>query len=172
MPLLPSEKRRTFLGYRRSGTRGSGTRNFIVVIGTTAATSGIVRAIEARAKELRLHEAGPSLDGIVAIAHTEAGGPDRPNNFSLLLRTLAGFAVHANVAAVVIADFGHESLTGEVLREYMVDNRFELDCVPHTFLSLTGQWEKDMDLGIGAIRRHLPEVLAMVRCVAARVQPR
>jgi len=80
---------RTFAGYRRPGPRGVGTRNFIVVIGTTSRTASFARQLVARLQPLaRVH---PTIDGIVAIAHTEGGGQHEPNNTTEILRALAGF---------------------------------------------------------------------------------
>src|SRR5439155_7729810 len=60
---------RTFRGYRRPGRRGVGTRNFIVILGTTSRTASFARQLTARLQPLaRVH---PGIDGIVAIAHTE-----------------------------------------------------------------------------------------------------
>ncbi|HEX2621619.1 MAG TPA: UxaA family hydrolase, partial [Phototrophicaceae bacterium] len=87
----------TFEGFRRSGGRGVGTRNTIVLLGTSALTGGFVQALESRLKSLT--EKYLFIDGIVAAAHTE-GGNAQPNNLDLLLRTLAGFAVNPNVGAV------------------------------------------------------------------------
>ena len=41
---------RTFLGYRRAPSRGVGTRNFIVLLGTTSRTASYVRQLEARTR--------------------------------------------------------------------------------------------------------------------------
>ena len=79
----------TFSGYAR-GRRGAGTRNYAVILGTTSRTASYARLLAARLQEA----AGANLDGVVAIAHTEGGGRGTPNNKELLLRTLAGFAVH------------------------------------------------------------------------------
>src|SRR5947209_1031085 len=55
----------TFAGYRRPGARGVGTRNTIVVLGTTSRTASFARQLVARMQALaRVH---PSLDGLVAI---------------------------------------------------------------------------------------------------------
>jgi len=43
---------RTFLGYQRSGGRGVGTRNCIVLLGTTSRTASYVKQLEARLKGL------------------------------------------------------------------------------------------------------------------------
>ena len=65
---------RTFQGYVRPGGRGVGTRNCVVILGTTSRTASAARQLAARLQPLaRVH---PGIDGIVAIAHTEGGGPD------------------------------------------------------------------------------------------------
>ena len=129
----------------------------------------MVRAVEARAKELNLCAHCDTLDGVVAIAHTEAGGRERPHNYELLLRTLSGFVVHANVAAAVVVDYGHEVLTGADLEGHMRANQFPLDSVPHAFLRLSGEWEKDVEAGVQAVQHFLPTVAGMVGRSAARV---
>src|SRR6185436_20222453 len=87
-PVPRANPPRTFSGYRRPGRRGVGTRNTIVVIGTTSRTASFARQLVARLQVLaRVH---PTLDGIVAIAHTEGGGNEEPNNTTEILRALAG----------------------------------------------------------------------------------
>ncbi len=85
-PVALHEHTRTFLGYRRSPARGVGTRNMIVLLGTSSRTGSYVKQLAARLKPLANDYA--NLDGIVAAAHTEGATPD-PNNRELLLRTLA-----------------------------------------------------------------------------------
>jgi altronate dehydratase len=124
----------TFLGYRRPGQRGVGTRNMIVLLGTTSRTGSFVRRLaeqmQGRADEFA------NVDGIVAVAHTE-GADGHPNNLELLLRTLAGFIVHPNVGAILAVDYGSEAVTNAMLSAYMQQNGYALDQVPHHFLSLT-----------------------------------
>src|SRR5581483_9135577 len=104
--VAPAPAPRTFRGYRRPGRRGVGTRNFIVVLGTTSQTASFARQLAARLQPLaRVH---PGIDGMVPIAHTEAGGPAAPNNRLEVLRALAGFMVPPNVAAVLAVDHGSE----------------------------------------------------------------
>ena len=94
-----------FEGYARSAGRGVGTRNMIILLGTSSRTGGFVRQLEGRLAAA----AGryDNIDGIVAVAHTE-GGHDNPNNSESVLRTLAGFIVHPNVGAVLCVDYGLE----------------------------------------------------------------
>jgi hypothetical protein len=60
---------KTFSGYRRAGNRGVGTRNMIVLLGTTSLVSGFVRTLESRLQPLAADYA--NIDGIVAVTHTE-----------------------------------------------------------------------------------------------------
>jgi altronate dehydratase len=152
---------RTFAGFRRAGGRGVGTRNTIVVLGTTSRTASFARQLTARLQPLaRVH---PALDGIVAIAHTEGGGPGEPNNTAEILRTLAGYLVHPNVGAVLAIDYGTEPITNARLEAYMREHGYALDAVPHAFLTIRGGLAAALADGESIIRRWLPEVAAQRR---------
>ena len=139
---------RSFLGYRRSAVRGVGTRNMIVLLGTTSRTGSFVKQLERRLQGLASDYA--NIDGVVAVAHTE-GGSDvaagQPNNLALLLRTLAGFIIHPNIGAILAVDYGLEPVTNAMLRDYMVEHGYPLDQVPHKFLSLTGSFQANLAQG-------------------------
>ncbi|MDQ3397741.1 MAG: UxaA family hydrolase, partial [Deinococcota bacterium] len=64
--VLRHEEPRTFMGYRRRGPRGVGTRNAIVLLGTTSRTSSYVRQLEERLKGVAA--AYGNIDGIAAVA--------------------------------------------------------------------------------------------------------
>lgn len=152
---------RTFLGYRRPGGRGVGTRNHIVVVGTTSATASFARQLAARLQPLaRVH---PGIDGVVAIAHTEGGGPGEPNNAGEVLRALAGFLVHPNVGAVLAVDYGTEPITNARLAAYMRDHGYPLSDVPHALLSLTRGLAAGLAEGEAIVRTWLPQVAALRR---------
>ena len=141
-PALPRHAiTKTFTGYRRDGGRGVGTRNMIVLLGTTSLASGFVRTLESRLQDkLAVY---PNIDGIVAVAHTE-GGHGKSNNRDLLLRTLAGFMTHPNVGAVLAVDYGHESINNAALQYYMQQNDYPLSYVPHRFMSLSHAFDADL----------------------------
>jgi len=152
---------RTFLGYHRPGGRGAGTRNVAVLVGLTSRSASYVRALEGR-----LRGAGrdyPNLDGIAAVAHTEGAGDEPLNNRTLLLRTLAGFMVHPNVAAVLVADDGMGGITNADLRDFAEEHDYPLAAVPHAFLTLAGQHEADLEHGAALVRDWLPQVSAAPR---------
>ena len=60
---------RNFLGYKRSSHRGVGTRNYIVVMGTTSRTSGFARKLADQCSSIA--ERYADIDGIVSVTHTD-----------------------------------------------------------------------------------------------------
>jgi altronate dehydratase len=145
---------RTFSGYRRPGSRGVGTRNFVVILGTTSRTASFARQLAARLQPLaRVH---PAIDGIVALDHTEGGGPGEPNNTTEVLRALAGFMVHPNVGAILAVDFGVEPITNARLREFMLGRGYPLGDVRHAFLSVGRALASGLVEGEAIVRAWLP----------------
>ena len=151
----------TFLGYARGGARSAGTRNFVVILGTSSRTAGYARALEDRLRGVASDF--DNIDGVVAVAHTEGGGNERPNNLEYVLRTLSGFVVHPNVGAVLAVDYGTETVTNDMIRGYMGTHNYPLADVRHHFLSLEGRFQDDLARGEDWIRSSLPHVNAVSR---------
>jgi altronate dehydratase len=151
----------SFLGYPRSPDRGVGTRNCIVLLGTSSRAASYVRRLEGRLAA-QARRAGLE-DGVVAVAHTEGGTRELPNNAQLLLRTLAGFVVHPNVGAVLIVDDGSEAVGNAALRAFLLEADYPLAEVPHRFLTLSGDLEQDLRQGDEIVLGWLPEVAALKR---------
>ncbi|MEZ4633692.1 MAG: UxaA family hydrolase [Caldilineaceae bacterium] len=154
------EHDRAFLGYRRPGNRGVGTRNMIVLLGASSRTGGFVKQLEERLAGVADQYA--NIDGIVAVAHTE-GGHDDPHNLDFVLRTLAGFIVHPNVGAILSVDYGLEPVTNDLLRRYLEDNNYPLADVPHAFLSIRNGFQNAMHEAEGIVRGWLETVDATPR---------
>lgn len=152
---------RNFLGYRRPGNRGVGTRNYIVVMGTTARTSGFARRLADMCSEHA--KTYPNVDGVVAVTHTEGGEGKTPNNIDILLRTLAGFTVHPNIGAMLLVDYGTESVTNEMLQSYMQREGYTLDDVTHRFYRLQGSFDEDLANGAEIIKGWLDSVNSVPR---------
>lgn len=162
VPLDPAP--RSFQGYHRAGGRGVGTRNVVVILGTTSRTAAAARQLAERMQTLaRVH---PGIDGIVAVAHTEGGGPDEPNNASEILRVLAGFMVHPNVGAVLAIDRGTEPVNNARLEAFMRAQGYPLDSVRHHFLTLDGSLAGGLAEGERLVRSWLKEVNACQRTPA------
>ncbi len=158
VPRHPQE--RFFDGYDR-GRRGVGTRNFIAVLGTTSLTAGYARALAERFKDVRARY--HNIDGVVAVAHTEGGGASRPNNFELLLRTLAGFLVNPNIGAVLAVDSGGEVVNNAMLQRYLIEHHYPLDNLAHRFLSLQGNFQSALAQGETIVQSWLEPVNGCAR---------
>ena len=152
---------RHFLGYERPGNRGVGTRNYIVVMGTTSRTSGFARRLADMCSESA--KGYPNIDGIVAVTHTEGGEGRTPNNIDMLLRTLAGFTVHPNIGAMLLVDYGTEAVTNEMLKAYMARVGYALDDVVHRFYRLQGSFDTDLANGEEIINGWLARVNSVPR---------
>ena len=77
-PVPLHEQPGTFMGYRRPGGRGVGTRNHVVVLGVTSRTGPYAKRLEERLRPLA--DELENVDGVVAVAHTEGGEDGTPNN--------------------------------------------------------------------------------------------
>ena len=161
------EEERTFLGFRRDGGRGVGTRNTIVILGTTSSTAAFARSL---AQALQPAAAPfPGFDGIVAIAHTEGSGYERLNNREFVLRTLAGLIVHPNVGAVLAVDTpelhltADQSISNAELESYLRAHNYPLTEVPHRFYTLSGDWQADLAEASATVERWLPEIATLPR---------
>lgn len=141
----PGDYPRTFEGYFRGQSRGAGTRNYIVILATSSRVNSLARSLARKMQEFSGRF--ENLDGVVAIAHTEAGGLVRPNNLEQLLRTLSGFVVHPNVGAVLIVDEGSNWVDNQVIRSYLETNGYPLGDVLHAFLRLSGDIRSSLEEG-------------------------
>ncbi|MGA1196339.1 MAG: UxaA family hydrolase, partial [Candidatus Latescibacterota bacterium] len=151
----------TFQGFKRPNNRGVGTRNDIVIIGTSSQTASFAKTLcQSLSPKLSAY---PNIDAIVPIAHTEGGGTNPPTNIDLLLRTLAGFMVHPNVGAVLAVDYGTEAITNQMLQNYMTQNGYALKDVPHHFLTLKDSFQNGLDQGTDIVNHWLDEVNAAKR---------
>ena len=119
------------------------------------------RHLRPRFEEVRRnHE---NIDGVVAVTHTEGGESTTPNNLEMLLRTLAGFAIHPNIGAILAVDYGSEVVTNQMLRGYMAENNYPLEAVLHRFLSIQGGFDASLDAGETIIKGWLEQVNRMAR---------
>ncbi len=161
-PLLVADRGATFQGYRRPDGRGVGTRNVIVLLATNANANGFVTALQARLADEP--SAIATLDAVEAVAHTE-GATAHANNQELVLRTLAGFMVHPNVAAVLAVDYGDGAVNNLGLEAMMREAGYPLSAVAHHFLTLDPHADFSAELGRGEaiVRDWLPEVATMRR---------
>lgn len=108
-PLAPPA---TFMGIVRADGRVA-TRNYIGVLTSVNCSATVARAIadhfrrDIHPEALRDY---PQVDGVVALTHGEGCAIDaRGEGLAVLRRTLAGYARHANFAAVLVVGLGCET---------------------------------------------------------------
>ena len=154
----PSTRRDTFRGYPRPGGRGVGTRNTLVVLGTSSLSGGIASRLAESLTEAV--QETPGVSSVAAVAHTEGASQERPNNLELALRSLAGFVVHPNVAAVLAIDYGPEWLNNRALLRFIEEHDYPLEAVPHHFMSVSGNLEATMRRARRIVLDWLPKVAA------------
>ncbi|GAA1555214.1 hypothetical protein GCM10009789_05820 [Kribbella sancticallisti] len=127
----------TFLGYKRE-QGPAGTRNHVVLMATSSTSSGFVTELARR------FDGAEGFDGVVPVAHTEGGEQGTPNNLSVLLATLAGFALNPNVGAVLIVDSDGELVSGQAIQDFMAAQGYPSIKVPHAFFTRQGGFEADL----------------------------
>ena len=107
--LAPLEAR--FMGYQRADGRVA-TRNYIGILSSVNCSATAARAIAdhfSRIGNPSALEAYSNVDGVVALTHGTGCGMDGDGiGMQILQRTLAGYATHANFAAVLVVGLGCE----------------------------------------------------------------
>ncbi|MDX1433422.1 MAG: UxaA family hydrolase [Gammaproteobacteria bacterium] len=156
-----AERPATFAGFRRAGERGVGTRNFVVILATTARTAAFAEALAARLQDIARDHA--SIDGVCAVVHTEGGGDEQPNNLDFVLRTLAGFIVHPNTGAVLAVDHGTECYTNDTLAAFMAGHGYALGDVLHEFFRIGADHASELARAESVVRAWVPAVAACAR---------
>jgi len=159
--VAPAAQPATFEGFARAGGRGVGTRNFVVILATTARSTPFAEALAARFADVPSRF--PALDGVVAVTHTEGSGHSRPNNLPFVLRTLAGFMTHPNVAAVLAVDSGAGAFGNVDLERYVHESGRSLEQVPHAFVTLRADLATELDRAAAVVEGWLPAAGACTR---------
>ena len=104
---VPEAERAQFMGIVRPDGRIA-TRNYIGVMSSVNCSATAIKRIAEHFTPERL-AAYPNVDGVVAFAQGSGCGMSSPSeHFDLLRRTIAGYATHPNMAAVLIVGLGCE----------------------------------------------------------------
>ena len=107
----PAEGRalgRTFDGIVRADGR-AGTRNYVAVLSSVNCSATVVKRIAGAFSAPGVLEEYPGVDGVIAVTHgTGCGLAADGEGLAVLRRTLAGYARHPNVGAVVLVGLGCE----------------------------------------------------------------
>ncbi|ABE45861.1 UxaA family hydrolase [Polaromonas sp. JS666] len=168
----PARREATFMGIKRADGRVA-TRNYIGVLTSVNCSATAARAIAdhfSRRTNPAALAAFPNVDGVVALTHGTGCGMDTEGTgMQLLQRTLAGYATHANFAAVLVVGLGCEAnqinawLAHSSLREGETFKVFNIQD--------TGGTTKTVAKGVALINEMLPTVNNVKRepCSAAHI---
>ena len=152
-------QRATFLGYRRPDGR-VGIRNWILVVPTSMCASHEAAQI-ATVSEYTIFDKTryPNVDGVVAIPHNKGCGCSDGSNIEVMLRTLANYAAHPNVGAVVFIGLGCEKTNLTVMEQYLSDRQRPLNKpVVRIGIQDAGGTRASVQRGVDAVATMLPVV--------------
>jgi altronate hydrolase len=154
----------TFMGIVRPDGRVA-TRNYIGVLTSVNCSATAARAIADYFRRDIHPEAlaeFPNVDGVVALTHGLGCAVDSEGEpLAMLRRTLAGYARHANFAAVLVVGLGCETnqISGMLDAHGLKENEYF-----HTFtIQNTGGTAKTVKLGIEKIKQMLPAANRVTR---------
>lgn len=158
--LVPDAQRATFQGIVRPAGRVA-TRNYVGVLSTVNCSATVVRRIADWFTPERLAPY-PNVDGVVAFSHSLGCGMEMSGEpMALLRRTIAGYARHPNLAAVLIVGLGCER---NQLADLMSEQQLQAGPRLHTFVMQdSGGTRKTIEAGVAAIDALLPAADRVVR---------
>jgi altronate hydrolase len=144
---------RTFDGIVRPDGR-VGTRNYVGILSSVNCSATVVKRIAAASSAPGALDEYPGVDGVIAITHgTGCGLAADGEGLALLRRTLAGYARHPNVGAVVLVGLGCEVNQISALTQ-------DLGLVEPLVIQDLGGSAATVRAGVEQIRALLPAVAA------------
>ena len=168
----PAKREATFMGIKRADGRVA-TRNYIGILSSVNCSATAARAIAdhfSRQNHPAALAAFPNVDGVVALTHGTGCGMDTDGlGMQILQRTLAGYATHANFAAVLVVGLGCES--NQINAWLLTSHLREGDTLRVFSIQDTGGTAKTVAKGIALINDMLPQANAVKRepCSAAHI---
>jgi altronate hydrolase len=153
----PAPRDASFMGIRRADGRVA-TRNYIGILSSVNCSATAARAIADQFRRDIHPEAladYPNVDGVVALTHGTGCGMDTGGlGMQLLSRTLAGYATHANFAAVLVVGLGCEA--NQINAWLATSNLREGDTLRTFNIQDTGGTAKTVAAGAALVREMLP----------------
>jgi altronate hydrolase len=141
------------------------TRNFIGLLSSVNCSATAIKRIAEHFTPERL-AAYPNVDGVVAFAQSSGCGMSSPSeHFDLLRRTIAGYASHPNLAAVLVVGLGCER---NQVADLVESQGLQVGPRLKTFVMQdTGGTRATIAAGIAAIEALLPEANDVQRVPAS-----
>ncbi|MDP1899922.1 MAG: altronate dehydratase family protein [Rubrivivax sp.] len=162
----------SFMGIQRADGRVA-TRNYIGILSSVNCSATVARAMAdhfSRQTNPAALADFPHVDGVVALTHGTGCGMDSNGlGMRILQRTLAGYATHANFAAVLVVGLGCES---NQINAWLANSRLREGETLRAFsIQDSGGTAKAVARGIALINDILPQANAVQRqpCSAAHI---
>ncbi len=154
---VPQDERATFMGYVRPNG-GIGTRNYVGIISTVNCSATVIRKVAAHFTPEMLADY-PNVDGVVAFAHTTGCGMASPSeHFDVLRRTLAGYAKHPNLGAVLFVGLGCErNQVGDLIESQGLQQSSAALPIGTMVMQEVGGTRATIEAGIAAVQALLPQ---------------
>jgi altronate hydrolase len=158
--VLPPHEQARFMGIVRAHGRVA-TRNYIGILSTVNCSATVSRKVAEHFTPERLKDF-PNVDGVVAFTHNTGCGMSTPSlNFDVFRRTLAGYARHPNLAAVLVIGLGCErNQIGDLLASQGLERGARLVAMN---MQDTGGTRETIRTAVAAIEKLLPEADAVQR---------
>jgi len=152
--LLPESERATFMGIVRANGQVA-TRNYIGVLSTVNCSATVVHKVAEWFTPERLTEF-PNVDGVVAFAHATGCGMEMTGEpMDLLRRTMAGYALHANLAGALVIGLGCErNQVSKLFKEQGLEAGSRLRSF---VMQDEGGTTRTIAAGIAAVKEMLPD---------------
>ena len=138
------------------------TRNYVGILCSVNCSGHVARAIAAQFRGPDAMAAWPQVDGVAVFSHhTGCGISSHGTNMEILRRTMAGYARHANFAAVLLVGLGCESnQIGELLAN---ENLVQAPILQTLSIQQAGGTRKAIRSGIKIIHEMLDQANCVVR---------
>ncbi len=146
----------SFLGIVRDDGRVA-TRNYIAILSSVNCSATVSRAIADRFRRDIFPAAladFPNVDGVIALTHGTGCGMDMGESMQVLRRTMAGYARHPNVAAVIFIGLGCEA--NQITSLFGAEGLKESDRIARYNMQDVGGTAKAIERGVALVREMLP----------------
>jgi altronate hydrolase len=146
----------SFMGIVRPDGRVA-TRNYIAILSSVNCSATVSRAIADRFRRDIFPDAlapYPNIDGVIALTHGTGCGMDMGESMQVLRRTMAGYARHPNVAAVIFVGLGCEA--NQITSLFGAEDLHESDRIARYNMQDVGGTAKAIERGVALVQEMLP----------------
>ncbi len=146
----------SFMGIVRPDGRVA-TRNYVAILSSVNCSATVSRAIADRFRRDIFPDAlapYPNVDGVIALTHGTGCGMDMGESMQVLRRTMAGYARHPNVAAVIFVGLGCEA--NQITSLFGAEDLHESDRIARYNMQDVGGTAKAIERGVALVQEMLP----------------